>query len=71
MVGVSLFQRVLSGWDFRPVFWVTTVIRAAASLADIAIVLRLNLAIGACRMRGDSKSISTTQIETRVVFTTL
>lgn len=43
IIGVALFQRTLSGWDFRPVFWVTTMIRIAASLADIVMVKRWNV----------------------------
>jgi hypothetical protein len=46
ILGVALFQRTMSGWDFRPVFWVTTVIKICASFVDISIVNRWNLDIG-------------------------
>eukprot|EP01043_Picozoa_sp_COSAG02_P022720 COSAG02_NODE_1189_length_13995_cov_7.850101_6_plen_328_part_00 len=45
IIGVALFQRTLSGWDFRPVFWVTTMIRVMASLADIVMVKRWNVTV--------------------------
>lgn len=35
--GVSLFQRTMSDWNFRPVFWVTTLILVTAALIDIVI----------------------------------
>ena len=45
IIGVALFQRTLSGWDFRPVFWVTTMIRVIASLVDIVMVKRWNVTV--------------------------
>ena len=46
IAGVALFQRTMSGWDFRPVFWITTVIKCTASFIDIIIVNRWNRDIG-------------------------
>lgn len=45
-IGVILFQTVMGKWDFRNVFWVTTIIRMIASLLDVVIVMRWNVAIG-------------------------
>ena len=45
IVGVALFQRILSDWDFRPVFWVTTMIRVVASLVDVVLVKRWNVTV--------------------------
>eukprot|EP00922_Rhytidocystis_sp_ex-Travisia-forbesii_P008720 GHVS01012761.1.p1 GENE.GHVS01012761.1~~GHVS01012761.1.p1 ORF type:complete len:712 (+),score=156.94 GHVS01012761.1:27-2138(+) len=44
--GLWLFQTVLSGWKFRRVFWITSLIRVAASTVDLVLVNRLNLALG-------------------------
>eukprot|EP01051_Picozoa_sp_SAG22_P007058 SAG22_NODE_484_length_9912_cov_23.425150_8_plen_262_part_00 len=46
IAGVAFFQRTMSGWDFRPVFWITTVVKCTASFIDIIIVNRWNRAIG-------------------------
>ena len=45
-IGVILFQTVMGKWDFRNVFWVTTIIRMIASLLDVVIVMRWNVAVG-------------------------
>jgi hypothetical protein len=45
IIGVALFQRTMSSWNFRPVFWVTTMIRVLASLVDIVMVKRWNLTV--------------------------
>ena len=36
----------MSDWNFRPVFWVTTVVKVCAAMIDIVIVNRWNIAIG-------------------------
>lgn len=46
IAGVALFQRTMSDWNFRPVFWVTTVVKVCAAMIDIVIVNRWNIAIG-------------------------
>ena len=46
IAGVALFQRTMSSWNFRPVFWVTTIIKVCAAMIDIVIVNRWNKAIG-------------------------
>ena len=33
-------------WHFRPCFWMTTALKCGASLIEVAIILRWNLAIG-------------------------
>mmetsp|Transcript_27520 Transcript_27520/g.72696 ORF Transcript_27520/g.72696 Transcript_27520/m.72696 type:complete len:450 (+) Transcript_27520:499-1848(+) len=57
-VGVVLFQAVMAKWRLRTIFWTTTLIRVAASLFDVALVQRWNLAIGisdkAAYMLGDA-----------------
>ncbi len=45
-IGVVLFQSLMNRWSFRNVFWVTTIIRMAASMLDIVIVQRWNVAAG-------------------------
>eukprot|EP00854_Cymbomonas_tetramitiformis_P019829 gene19829-23714_t len=45
-LGVMLFHACFSGWYFRQVFWVTTVLRVVASVFDIAIMRRWNRHIG-------------------------
>jgi hypothetical protein len=39
-LGIMLFQSTMSKWHFRPLFWVTTVLRCAAAFVDIIIVKR-------------------------------
>jgi hypothetical protein len=46
IAGVAIFQRTMSDWNFRPVFWVTTVVKVCAAMIDIVIVNRWNIAIG-------------------------
>lgn len=46
MLGVSLFQMILSKRTYRLAFWSTTVLQVAAAIIDIAIVMRWNLRIG-------------------------
>jgi folate/biopterin transporter len=46
LIGVSLFQAVMGRWHFRPCFWMTTALKCGASLIEVAIILRWNLAIG-------------------------
>lgn len=36
----------MSKWHFRPLFWATTVLRCAAAMVDIIIVMRWNIAMG-------------------------
>ena len=40
IAGVTLFQRTMAGWNFRPVFWITTIVKCTASFIDIIIVNR-------------------------------
>lgn len=46
VLGVSLFQMVLSKTWYRFAFWSTTVLQVAAAIIDITIVMRWNLRIG-------------------------
>uniref|UniRef100_A0A7S4NJG6 Folate/biopterin transporter n=1 Tax=Guillardia theta TaxID=55529 RepID=A0A7S4NJG6_GUITH len=45
-VGVVIFQNFMSGWTFRTLFWVTTVLQCVASASDLIIINRLNIAWG-------------------------
>lgn len=45
-VAVLLYQNFLSGWRFRPVLIFTLVIGCAASIIDLTIIMRWNIAIG-------------------------
>lgn len=45
-LGVVAFQTYMSTWKFREVFWISTAIRIAASVFDIVIVERWNVAVG-------------------------
>lgn len=45
-VGIFLYQRFLSGWSFRCVFWFTAALRTLAGTFDYIMVKRLNLMIG-------------------------
>lgn len=45
-IGVILYQNFLSGWRFRSVLIFTTVIGCLASIVDIIIIMRWNIAIG-------------------------
>lgn len=46
VVGLWIFQTVMSQWKFRHVFWVTTFLRILASFFDLIIVKRWNLSVG-------------------------
>lgn len=39
-------QYVMSGWEFRTVFWLTAVLRSCAAVVDIVIVKRWNTTVG-------------------------
>eukprot|EP00123_Amoebidium_parasiticum_P008792 comp19027_c0_seq1/m.21424 comp19027_c0_seq1/g.21424 ORF comp19027_c0_seq1/g.21424 comp19027_c0_seq1/m.21424 type:complete len:612 (-) comp19027_c0_seq1:50-1885(-) len=45
-VGVTMFQAVMSEWEFRPCFWLTAALQAFAGLIDIVMVERWNIAVG-------------------------
>lgn len=45
-VGVLIFQNFMSGWTFRTLFWVTTILQCVASASDLIIINRLNIAWG-------------------------
>eukprot|EP00039_Didymoeca_costata_P001508 m.53017 g.53017 ORF g.53017 m.53017 type:complete len:590 (+) comp10836_c0_seq1:169-1938(+) len=45
-LGIMLFQTTMRNWKFRPMFWVTTVLRCAAAVVDIIIVKRWNIKMG-------------------------
>eukprot|EP00124_Ichthyophonus_hoferi_P004411 Ihof_evm1s481 gene=Ihof_evmTU1s481 len=57
-VGVVAFQAIMSGWYFRPCFWVSTCLANLAGVVDIIIIKRWNVDIGipdkAMYMLGDS-----------------
>jgi folate/biopterin transporter len=42
-VGIVLFQAVMSDWNFRTLFWVTTVIQIIASMFDMLMIARINI----------------------------
>uniref|UniRef100_A0A0K6S7N9 Uncharacterized protein n=1 Tax=Chromera velia CCMP2878 TaxID=1169474 RepID=A0A0K6S7N9_9ALVE len=44
-VGLWAFQSFMSDWRFRPVFWVSTIMKIGASLFDLAIVMRWNITV--------------------------
>ncbi|KAF8821326.1 BT1 family protein [Cardiosporidium cionae] len=46
ILGIFLFQNVMHSWSFRSVFWITTMLRVVASLFDLVLVRRWNIAIG-------------------------
>ena len=46
LLAVAIFQRYLQSWRLRPLFWVSTVVRCAAAVADLVIVNRLNKRVG-------------------------
>ncbi|OSX77177.1 hypothetical protein BU14_0159s0032 [Porphyra umbilicalis] len=46
LLGVVIFQRVLSRTFYRRAFWTTTVLEVAAAIVDIAIVQRWNIRAG-------------------------
>lgn len=45
-IGIFLYQRFLSGWSFRCVFWFTAALRTFAGMFDYVMVKRLHLMIG-------------------------
>jgi folate/biopterin transporter len=45
-IGIALFQALMGDWNFRTVFWVTTVIGIVAASFDMVIIARWNLAMG-------------------------
>ena len=45
-VAVILYQNFLSSWRFRPVLIFTIVIGSLASIIDLIIIMRWNIAIG-------------------------
>jgi hypothetical protein len=45
-VGIVLFQATMSGWSFRRLFWVTTVLQVVASAFDLLMIARVNRAMG-------------------------
>ncbi|PFH36746.1 BT1 family protein [Besnoitia besnoiti] len=44
--GIWVFHSFLADWTFRHVFWLSIAVRAAASLFDYILVLRLNVYVG-------------------------
>jgi len=44
-VGIVLFQATMSGWTFRKLFWVTTLLQIVASAFDLLIIARWNKSI--------------------------
>eukprot|EP00298_Acanthocystis_sp_HF-20_P017496 c21763_g2_i1.p1 GENE.c21763_g2_i1~~c21763_g2_i1.p1 ORF type:complete len:538 (-),score=185.87 c21763_g2_i1:76-1689(-) len=45
-LGVTFFQSFMREWEFRPIFWCSTLLKTFASIVDIIIVKRWNVAIG-------------------------
>eukprot|EP00286_Rhodomonas_abbreviata_P018291 CAMPEP_0181310308 /NCGR_PEP_ID=MMETSP1101-20121128/12516_1 /TAXON_ID=46948 /ORGANISM="Rhodomonas abbreviata, Strain Caron Lab Isolate" /LENGTH=570 /DNA_ID=CAMNT_0023416927 /DNA_START=15 /DNA_END=1727 /DNA_ORIENTATION=+ len=45
-IGIVIFQSFMSGWTFRRLFWVTTLLQVVASAFDILIINRYNIAWG-------------------------
>eukprot|EP00802_Teleaulax_amphioxeia_P003947 Tamp_03950.p2 GENE.Tamp_03950~~Tamp_03950.p2 ORF type:complete len:496 (-),score=123.98 Tamp_03950:2008-3375(-) len=45
-IGIVLFQTFMSGWTFRKLFWVTTLMQVVASAFDLLIINRYNIAWG-------------------------
>jgi folate/biopterin transporter len=45
-IGIVLFQTYMSGWTFRQLFWVTTLMQVLASAFDLLIINRYNIAWG-------------------------
>jgi len=45
-IGIVIFQTFMSGWTFRNLFWVTTLMQVVASAFDLLIINRYNIAWG-------------------------
>eukprot|EP00283_Hemiselmis_rufescens_P025926 CAMPEP_0173441318 /NCGR_PEP_ID=MMETSP1357-20121228/23893_1 /TAXON_ID=77926 /ORGANISM="Hemiselmis rufescens, Strain PCC563" /LENGTH=550 /DNA_ID=CAMNT_0014406887 /DNA_START=22 /DNA_END=1670 /DNA_ORIENTATION=+ len=45
-IGIVIFQSFMSGWTFRKLFWVTTVLQVVASAFDLLIIERYNIGWG-------------------------
>eukprot|EP00960_Hanusia_phi_P050335 760158-Hanusia_phi.AAC.1 len=45
-IGIVLFQATMSDWNFRTLFWVTTLIQIVAASFDMLIIARVNIAWG-------------------------
>jgi hypothetical protein len=45
-IGIVIFQSTMSGWPFRKLFWVTTIMQVVASAFDLLIINRYNIAWG-------------------------
>jgi len=45
-VGIVLFQATMSGWSFRKLFWITTLLQVVASAFDMLIIARWNISVG-------------------------
>ena len=45
-IGILIFQTFMSGWTFRHLFWVTTLMQVVASAFDLLIINRYNVAWG-------------------------
>ncbi|KAJ1483458.1 folate-biopterin transporter [Baffinella frigidus] len=45
-IGIVLFQAIMSDWNFRTLFWVTTVIQVVASMFDMVMIARINVSWG-------------------------
>lgn len=45
-VGIVVFQTFMSGWTFRKLFWVTTLLQVVASAFDLLIIERYNIGWG-------------------------
>jgi hypothetical protein len=39
-IGIVIFQSFMSGWTFRNLFWVTTLMQVVASAFDLLIIVR-------------------------------
>jgi len=45
-IGILVFQAFMSGWNFRTLFWVTTLVQVVASGFDMVMISRWNVALG-------------------------
>eukprot|EP00802_Teleaulax_amphioxeia_P012002 Tamp_12040.p1 GENE.Tamp_12040~~Tamp_12040.p1 ORF type:complete len:568 (+),score=107.15 Tamp_12040:49-1704(+) len=46
LVGIALFQTFLSGWSFRPLFWIGTILGVIGATFDLIIINRINVRLG-------------------------
>lgn len=46
VVAVAVFQSVMRDWPFRQLFWAVTLLKVAAAVVDVVIVLRWNARVG-------------------------